>query len=100
MTTFTITFCKRLSTDAREVVVVQLQLVDLMMRNKNGAVPLDAATRADLIDLMARVLMVVFQKEGKRGDDGGFVQSQDQAGASGSQSDRLPTAVQRQTGPA
>jgi hypothetical protein len=39
MTTFTITFCKRLLTDAREVVVVQLQLLDLMMRNKNGAVP-------------------------------------------------------------
>ena len=60
---FTITFCKRLLTDAKEVVVVQLQLLDLMMRNENEAVPLDAATRADLIDLMARVLVVVFQKE-------------------------------------
>jgi hypothetical protein len=97
---FTITFCKRLSMDAREVVVVQLQLLHLMMRNENGAVPLDAATRADLIDLMARVLVVVFQKEGGRVDDGGFVQSQDQAGAFGPQSDRLPTAVQRQTGAA
>ena len=57
--------------------MVQLQLLDLMMRNENGGVPLNAATRADLIDLMARILVVVFQKEGERGDDGGFVQSQD-----------------------
>jgi hypothetical protein len=41
--------------DAKEVVVVQLQLLDLMIRKENGTVPLDAATRTDLIDLMARV---------------------------------------------
>ena len=46
--------CKRLLTDAREVVVVQLQFLDLMIRKKDLAVPLDAVTRADLIDLMAR----------------------------------------------
>jgi hypothetical protein len=63
--------------DAREVVVVQLQLLDLMIRNENGTVPLDAATRADLIDLMARVLVAVFHEEGGRVDDRGFVQSQD-----------------------
>jgi hypothetical protein len=97
---FTITFCKLLLTDAREVVVVQLQLLDLMMRNENGAVPLDAATRGDLIDLMARILVVVFQEEGGKVDDRGLVPSQDQAGASCSKSDRLPTAVQRQTGAA
>jgi len=51
---FTITFCKRLLTDAREVVVVQLQFLDLMIRKKDLGVPLDAVTRADLIDLMAR----------------------------------------------
>jgi len=64
--------------------VVQIQLLDLRMRNENGAVPLDAATRADLIDLMARVLVVVFQAEGGRVDDRGFVQSQDPTGTSGS----------------
>jgi hypothetical protein len=94
---FTITFCKRLLTNAREVVVVQLKLLDLMIRKENEAVPMDAATRADLIDLMARVLVVVFHEEGGRVDDRGLVQSQDQAGASGSQSDRLPATVQRQT---
>jgi len=97
---FTVTFCKRLLTDAREVVVVQLQLLGLMIREENEAVPMDATTRADLIDLMARVLVVVFHEEKGRIDDRDLVQSQNQAGASGSQSDRLPTPIYRQTGTA
>ena len=80
--------------------MVQLQLLDLMIREENEAVPMDATTRADLIDLMARVLVVIFHEEGGRVDDREFVQSQNQAGAPGSQSDRLPTAVYRQTGTA
>ena len=64
-TVFTITFCKRPLADVREVVVVQLQLLDLMIPKECGAVPMDAATRADLIDLMARVLVVVFHEEGE-----------------------------------
>jgi DNA invertase Pin-like site-specific DNA recombinase len=75
---FTITFSKRLLTDAREVVVVQLQLLEPMIRTESVAVP-DAATRADLIDLMARILMVVFHKEGGRDNERGLVPSQDQA---------------------
>ena len=74
---FTITFCKQLLTDAREVVVVQLKLLDLMIRNESAAVPMDAATRADLIDFMARILMAVFHEEGGRVDDRGPVPSQD-----------------------
>jgi len=46
--------------DAREVVVLQLQLLDLMIPKECDAAPLDAATRADLIDLMARVLGPVY----------------------------------------
>jgi hypothetical protein len=81
----TITFCKRLLTDVREVVVVQLKLLGLGIEKESEAVPMDdAAIRSDLIDLMARVLMVVFQAEGGRVDDRGFVQSQDQTGTSGS----------------
>ena len=38
--------------------MVQLQLLDLMIPKECGAV--DAATRADLIDLMARVLGPVY----------------------------------------
>ena len=64
--------------------MVQLQLLDLMIRDESAAVPINAATRADLIDLMARILVVVFHKEGGRVDDRGLVPSQDQAGASGS----------------
>jgi hypothetical protein len=74
---FTITSCKRLLTDAREVVVMQLQLLDLMTRNESATVAINAATRADLIDLMARILVVVFHKEGGKGDDRGLVPSQD-----------------------
>jgi len=97
---FTITFCKRLLADAREVVVMQLEFLDLLIRKENEVVPMEAAVRADLIDLMARVLVVVFHEEGGRVDDRGTVQFEDQAGAPGSQSDRLLTAVQRETGTA
>jgi hypothetical protein len=88
-------------TDAREVIVVQLQFLDLMIRKKDDAVPMDALTRADLIDLMARILVVVFQEEKGRVDDNrGLVQSQDQAGALGSQSHCLPAPIQREASPA
>jgi hypothetical protein len=43
-------------TDAKEGAVVQLKLLDLMVRNQSEAVPMDAKARADLIDLMARRL--------------------------------------------
>jgi len=62
--------------------VVQLQLLELMIPKECGAVPVDAATRADLIDLMARALVAVFHEEGRSVNDRGLVQSQDQTGAS------------------
>jgi len=49
--------------------VVQLQFLDLMIRKENEAVPVDAKARADLIDLMARILVAVFQVEGGKTDD-------------------------------
>ena len=55
--------------------MVQLKLLDLMIRKESGAVPLDAVVRADLIDLMARVLVVVFHEERGRVNDRGPVQS-------------------------
>jgi len=48
-------------TDAKEV-IVQLQLLDLMIRKENEAVPMDAKARADVIDLMARILVYRFIK--------------------------------------
>jgi hypothetical protein len=84
-----------LLTDAREVNVVQLQLLDLTTPKERVSVPVEA--RTELIALMARILVAVYQAEGGRVDDGASVQSQDQAGAPGSQSHRLPSAVQRET---
>ena len=49
--------------------MVQLQLLDLMIRKENGTVSMDAATRTDLIDLIARVLVAVFHEEGGKVDD-------------------------------
>jgi len=60
----TITFCQLLLTDAREVIVVQLKLLGLTIPEESGIVRMDAMMRADLIDLMARILMEVFQAEG------------------------------------
>ena len=79
---------------------MQLQFLDLLIAEESGVVPLDAAVRADLIDLMARVLVVVFQEEGGRVDDRRFVQFQNQTGALGPQSHRLLAPVQRETGSA
>jgi len=55
--------------------VVQLKLLDLMILNQSEAVPMDAKARADLIDLMARVLVAVLQAEGGKIDDRAPVQS-------------------------
>jgi hypothetical protein len=40
--------------------------------------------RAELVDLMARILVTVFQTEARRIDEGAVIQSQDQAGTPGS----------------
>jgi hypothetical protein len=75
--TFTITFCRQLLMDAREVSVLQLQLLVLKIPTEDVAVPMDATARTELIDLMARILVVVFQTEGGTVDDRDTVQSQD-----------------------
>jgi hypothetical protein len=81
--------------DAREVSVVQLQLLNLMTPKECVSVPEEA--RRELIALMARMLVEVYQAEGGRVHDGAFVQSQDQTGAPGSQGDRVLTAIERKT---
>jgi hypothetical protein len=94
----TITFCQLLLTGAREVIVEQLELLGMIVREETGIVTVDAIVRADLVDLMARILVAVFQAKGGRVDDRASLQSQDQAGASGSQGHRLYTAIERETG--
>jgi hypothetical protein len=96
--TATITFCQLLLMNAREVIVKQLELSGLVIREESGIVPVDMTVRADLVDLMARILVAVFEAKGERVDDRASLQSQDQVGASGAQGDRLLTAVERQTG--
>ena len=75
--TFAITFCRQLLMDAREVSVLQLQLLVLKIPTDDVAVPMDATARTELIDLMARILVLIFQAEGGTVDDGDTVQSQD-----------------------
>jgi hypothetical protein len=84
--------------NAREVIVKQLELSGLVIREESGIVPIEVTVRADLVDLMARILVAVFEAKGERVDDRASLQSQDQAGASGTQGDRLLTPVERKTG--
>ena len=47
----------------------QLELSGLVIREESGIVPVDATAHADLVDLMARILVAVFEAKGERGDD-------------------------------
>ena len=71
----TITFCQLLLTETREVIVEQLELLGLMVREESGIVPVDATVRADLVDLMARILVAVFEARGEKVDDRASLQS-------------------------
>jgi hypothetical protein len=55
-------------TGAREVIVRQLLLLGLV-RTKEELVPVDETVRAELVGLMARILMRVFQTEVRRTDE-------------------------------
>jgi hypothetical protein len=79
---------------------MQLQLLDLMIEKRDVRVPVSARVTLEVIDLMASILVAVFEAQEGRADESGLVQSQDQAGASGAQSAGLLTAVQRQAGAA
>jgi hypothetical protein len=64
----TITFRKRLLTGAREVIVLQLLLLSLT-RTEEELVPVEVAVRTELVGLMARILVTVFQTEVRRIDE-------------------------------
>ncbi len=78
-----ITFCNRPSTGVREVIMLQLQLLEVS-RTEEELVLVEATTRAEVIQLMARILMTVFQTELRRANESTSKQSQDQAGILGS----------------
>ncbi len=63
--------------------MLQLQLLSLN-RTEEELVPVEATTRAELVDLMARVLVTVFRTESRRANESTSIQSQDQAGTLGS----------------
>jgi hypothetical protein len=64
----------------REVIVLQL----LLFRTKEESVPVGETVSAELVGLMARILVTVFQTEVRRTDERASIQSQDQAGTLGS----------------
>ena len=63
--------------------MLQLQLLDLT-RTEEELVPAEVAGRSELVDLMARILVTVFQTETRRINERTSIQSQDQAGTPGS----------------
>ena len=62
---------------------MQLQLLDLMIEKRGVPVAMDANLPLELIDLMASILVAVFEAQEGRVNESGLVQSQDQAGTSG-----------------
>ena len=64
---------------AREVMVLQLLLLS-MVRTEEEPVPVDETVRGELVGLMARILVAVFQTEVRRTDERASIQPQDQAG--------------------
>jgi hypothetical protein len=63
--------------------MVQLQLLSLT-RTEEELVPVDVTARAELLDLMARILVTVLQAEGRRINERASVQSENQARTLGS----------------
>jgi hypothetical protein len=63
--------------------MLQLQLLDLT-RTEEELAPVEVAGRSELVDLMARILVTVFQTETRRINERTSIQSQDQAGTPGS----------------
>ncbi len=63
--------------------MLQLQLLEVS-RTEEELVLVEPTSRAELIQLMARILVTVFQTEPRRANESTFIQSQDQAGTLGS----------------
>jgi hypothetical protein len=77
-----ITFCNRPLTEVREVIMLQLQLLEVS-RTEEELVLVEATTRAEVIQQMARILVTVFQTKPRSANESTSMQSQDQAGTLG-----------------
>jgi hypothetical protein len=89
----TITFCKRPRTKAKEIAMLQLQLLSLV-RTEEELVTVEAAVRAELLALMARVLVTVFQAQEKEKDERASIQSKDQTEPLSPEGHRLLASVE------
>ena len=71
----------------------QLPLLSLM-RTEEELVPIEVAGRAELVDLMARILVTVFQAEEREKNERGSIQSENQTRAFGQESHRLLAPIE------
>jgi hypothetical protein len=73
--------------------MLQLQLLSLA-RMEEDLVAVEVTVRGDLLDLMARILVTVFQAEEREKDERASIQSENQAGAFGQESHRLLAPIE------
>ena len=73
--------------------MLQLQLLSLV-RTEEELVTVEAAVRAELLDLMARVLVTVFQAQEKEKDERASIQPKDQTEPLSPESHRLLASVE------
>ena len=73
--------------------MLQLQLLSLA-RAEEDLVTVEATVQGDLLDLMARVLVTVFQAEEREKNERGSIQSEDQARAFGQESHCLLAPIE------
>lgn len=92
-TEIAITFCQRLRMPARGIVMLQLQLLSLV-RTEEELVAVDAAGRAKLLDVMARILITVFHAQEREKDERASIQSENQARALDPKSNRLLAPIE------
>jgi hypothetical protein len=73
--------------------MLQLQLLSLA-RMEEDLVAVEVTVRGDLLDLMARILVTVFQAEEREKDERASIQSENQAGALGQESHHLLAPIE------
>ena len=73
--------------------MLQLQLLNLA-RTEEDLVTVEVPVQGDLLDLMARILVTVFQAEEREKNERGSIQSENQARAFGQESHCLLAPIE------
>jgi hypothetical protein len=73
--------------------MLQLQLLSLA-RTEEHLVTVEVTVRGDLLDLMARILVTVFQAEEREKDERASIQSENKARAFGEEGYRLLAPIE------